>query len=81
MQANYSTDQKKFTDHMFNIKLEAKSHEISFNALLVKIKESKIRQGRRNVPPPPLGQLVFTFFDLHVSCFTFIMLQFLHKII
>ena len=37
MWANYSTDQKNFTGHMFNIKLEEKSYKMSFKALPVKI--------------------------------------------
>ena len=36
MWENYSTGQKKFTGHMFNIKLEEKSHKKSFKALPVK---------------------------------------------
>ena len=43
--ADYSSDQKKFTGHMFNIKLEEKSCKMSFKALLVKIQRSKNRQG------------------------------------
>ena len=42
--ANYSTGQKKFTCHMFNIKLEEKSYKTSFKALPVKIQRSKNRQ-------------------------------------
>ena len=42
---NYSTDQKKFTGHMFNIKLEEKSYKMSFKALPFKIQWSKNRQG------------------------------------
>ena len=38
---NYSTDQKKFTGHMFNIKLEEKSYKMSFKAVPVKIHRSK----------------------------------------
>ena len=44
MWANYSTDQKNFTSHMFNIKLEEKSCKMSFKALPVKIQQSKNRQ-------------------------------------
>ena len=40
---NYSTDQKNFTGRMFNIKLEEKSHKMSFKAPPV------------NCPPPPPG--------------------------
>ena len=46
MWANCSTDQKNFTDHMFNIKLEEKLYKMSFKALSVKIQQSKNRQGR-----------------------------------
>ena len=55
--ADYSSDQKKFTGHMFNIKLEEKSCKMSFKALLVKIQRSKNRQGRgkREMCPPPTG--------------------------
>ena len=35
MWANYSTDQKNFTGHMFNINLEEQSHKMSFKALPV----------------------------------------------
>ena len=37
MWANYSTDEKDFTGHMFNIKLEEKSYKMRFKALPVKI--------------------------------------------
>ena len=37
---------------MFNIKLEEKSHKMSFKALPVKIQRSKNRQGKHSVPPP-----------------------------
>ena len=37
MWANYWTDQKNFTDHMFNIKIEEKSLKMSFKALPFKI--------------------------------------------
>ena len=43
---NYSTDQKKFTGHMFNIKLEEKSCKMDFKSLPVKIKRSKNLRGR-----------------------------------
>ena len=43
--ADYSTDQKNFTDHMFNIKLEEKSYKMSFRILPLKIQRSKNRQG------------------------------------
>ena len=43
--ANYSTDQKKFTCHFFNIKLEEKLYKMSFKALPLKIQQSKNRQG------------------------------------
>ena len=46
MLANYSTDQKNFSGHMFNIKLEEKSYKLSFKALPVKIQRSKNRQRR-----------------------------------
>ena len=49
--ANYSTDQKNFTCHVFNIKLEEKSYKMSFKSLPVKIQQSINRQGRHNVPP------------------------------
>ena len=41
MWANYLTDQKNDTGHMFNIKLEKKSYKMSFKALPVKIQRSK----------------------------------------
>ena len=44
--ANYLTDEKNFTGHMFNIELEENSHKMSFKALPVKIQRSK------NIPPP-----------------------------
>ena len=55
MWANYSPDQKNFTGHMFNIKLEEKSHKMSFTALPVKIQQSKNRQSQNGTmcPPPP----------------------------
>ena len=55
----FLTDQKKFTGHMFNIKLEEKPYKISFKALPVKIQRSKNRLGARCVPhptPPPPGE-------------------------
>ena len=36
MWANSSTDQKKFTDHMFNIKLEEKSYKMSLKLYWLK---------------------------------------------
>ena len=51
MQANYLTDQQKFTDYMFNIKLEQKSYKISFKALLAKIQLSNNRQYAPHLPP------------------------------
>ena len=53
MWANYSTDQKYFTGHMFNItlKLEKKSHKMSFKALTVKIQWLKNQQGGKMCPP------------------------------
>ena len=33
MWANYSTDQKNFTGHIFNIKLEEKSHKMSLKKI------------------------------------------------
>ena len=44
--ASFSTDQKSFTGHMFNIKLQEKSNEISFKALPVKIQPSKSDRRR-----------------------------------
>ena len=41
MWANYLTDQKNFTGHMFNIKLEEESYKMSFKALPVKISGQK----------------------------------------
>ena len=49
MWANYSTDQKNCTDHIFNIKLEEKSFKMSFKALPVKILRLKNRQGADRV--------------------------------
>ena len=34
---NYLTDQKNFTGHMFNTKLDEKSYKMSFQVLAVKI--------------------------------------------
>ena len=48
--ANYSTDQKNFTGHMFTIKLEEKSYKISFKALPFKIHWSKNRQRAHCAP-------------------------------
>ena len=45
MWADYSTDQKNFTGHMFNIKLEEKPYKMSFKALPVKIQRSENRQA------------------------------------
>ena len=42
---NYSTDQKNFTGHMFNIKLEQKSYKMEFEDLPVKIQRSKTDMG------------------------------------
>ena len=42
---NYSIHQKKFTGHMFNIKLEEKSYKMDFKVLPVKMQQSKNRQG------------------------------------
>ena len=42
---NYSTDQKNFTGHMFNIKLEQKSYKMRFKALPVKRQRSKTEMG------------------------------------
>ena len=44
MWANYSNDEKTFTGHIFNIKLEEMSYKISFKALPVKIQQSKNQQ-------------------------------------
>ena len=57
MWINYSTDQKNFTGHIFNIKLEENSHKMSFKALLVKIQQSKNQQGEAQCAPLPPGQL------------------------
>ena len=55
MWADYSTDQKKFTGHMFIIKLEEKLYKMSFKALPVKKQRSKNRQGaQRPLPPGPI---------------------------
>ena len=43
--ADYSTNQKNFTGHMFNIKLEEKSYKMSFKALPVNIQRSKTARG------------------------------------
>ena len=43
--ANYSTDQKNFTGHMFSIKLEETSFKMDFKALPVKIQRSKNRKA------------------------------------
>ena len=51
MWAKYSIDQKNFTGHMFNIKLEEKSYKMSLTALPVKIQWSKSRQGGTICPP------------------------------
>ena len=72
--ANFSTDQKSFTGHMFNIKLEEKSYKISFKALPVKIQPSKNRQeggggGEKDCTPPPRCRQVEP--NL-VQCFIFI---------
>ena len=45
MWADNSTDQKIFTGHMFNIKLEEKSYKMSCKALPVKMQQSKNLQG------------------------------------
>ena len=42
---NYSTDQKNFTGHMFNIKLEQKSYKMKFKDLPAKIQQSKTNMG------------------------------------
>ena len=39
--ANYSTDQKQFTGHMFNIKLEENPYKMNFKAIPVKIQWSR----------------------------------------
>ena len=44
MWANYLNDEKTFTGHIFNIKLEEMSYKISFKALPVKIQQSKNQQ-------------------------------------
>ena len=50
MWANYLTDQKSFTGHMFNIKLEEKPHKMSFKVLPVKTHKLQRdnRQGEIN---------------------------------
>ena len=48
--ANCWTDQKNFTGHMFNIKLEEKSHKMSFIALPVKIQQSKTNREGGTMP-------------------------------
>ena len=53
MWANYWTDQKNFTDHMFNIKIEEMSLKMSFKALPFKIQQSKNQQGWAQCAPPP----------------------------
>ena len=55
--ANYSTVQKNFTGEMFNIKLEDKSHKMSFKALPVKIQRPKTDRAGTMCPPSPLGQI------------------------
>ena len=50
--ADYSTDQKNFTGHMFNIKSAEKSYKMSFKALPVKIQQSKNRQMGTMCPLP-----------------------------
>ena len=50
---NYSTDQKIFAGHMFNIRLEEKLYKMSFKALPVKIQRSKNRQWVTQCAPPP----------------------------
>ena len=54
MWAYYSTDQKNFTSHILNIKLEEKSHKMSLNALPVKIQWSMNQQEGTMCPPLPL---------------------------
>ena len=49
---SYSTDQKKFTGHMFNIKLEEKSYKMSFKALPVKIKIQRSNTAHCALPSP-----------------------------
>ena len=62
MGANYLTDQKKLTGHMFNIKLGKKSYKISFKALPVK--NSGQKTGKRwahylpSAPPSPGADMV-----------------------
>ena len=61
MLVNYLTDQKHFTGHMFNKKLEEKSHKMSFKLLPVKKQQSKNQQeggAQCGHPLPPPGQLV-----------------------
>ena len=53
--ANYLTDQKNFTGHMFSMKLEEKSYKMSFKALSVKIQRSKNRRGVTVCPPKKIG--------------------------
>ena len=49
--ADYSTNQKNFTGHMFNIKLEEKSYKRRLKALTVKIQQSKNRNAQEWSPP------------------------------
>ena len=51
----YLNDQKKFTGHMFNIKLEERSYKMSFKALAVKIQGSKNRHGGAQCAPSSPG--------------------------
>ena len=49
LSTNYSIDQKNFTGHMINVKLEEKSYKLSFKVLPVEINWSKNRQEEHNV--------------------------------
>ena len=51
MWANYSTDHKNFTGHMFNIKLEEYPDKVSFKALPIKIQGSKKQLGEAHCCP------------------------------
>ena len=48
--ANYSSDQKNFTGHMFNMKLEENLYKMSFKALPVIIQRLRNLQGNLFTP-------------------------------
>ena len=64
MSANYSADQKYFTGHMFNIKLEEKSYKMSFKVPSVKMQGSK-NQKKQNFFSG--GWCLLEVFRLHFS--------------